>query len=56
MIYLYILFGLALILAILSFVMYHHKFNNSVRALGILLAYVSGAIALKIFFMLYPPH
>ncbi len=48
----YVLFILALLLTVASFYLYHHKHKSIVRGLGILLAYVAGAIALKLFFMI----
>ncbi|GAB4328694.1 MAG: hypothetical protein Kow0037_03230 [Calditrichia bacterium] len=51
----YILFGMALVMAIFALYLYHERHKPAVRVFGIVLAYISGAIALKLFFMISPP-
>jgi hypothetical protein len=39
-------------MAIASFIMIQHRNKMIIRAIGLILAYVAAAIALKVFFML----
>jgi len=41
-------------MAIASFMMIRHRNKMVVRALGLILAYISAGIALKVFYMLSP--
>ncbi|MFZ0390657.1 MAG: hypothetical protein WAN36_09360 [Calditrichia bacterium] len=50
----YIYFAVALLLSIFSFSLYRHQHHTVLRALGILLGYIAGAIALKVFLMIAP--
>ncbi|MEJ2635637.1 MAG: hypothetical protein P8184_10140 [Calditrichia bacterium] len=52
----YVYLIIAICMAIASFIMYQHKNRMLVRALGIIMAYAAAGIALKVLFMLSPPH
>ncbi|GAB4379440.1 MAG: hypothetical protein Kow0042_28850 [Calditrichia bacterium] len=51
----YLLFIISLSFSIAALFMYHEKNKPIIRVLGILIAYIASAIALKIFFMISPP-
>ncbi len=51
---LYLYFIISLSMAIASVVMLSHKNKVTIRAFGLVLAYIAAGIALKVFFMINP--
>ncbi|MFQ5583489.1 MAG: hypothetical protein ACE5GL_03535 [Calditrichia bacterium] len=47
----YVYFVIAINMSIASFIMIQHRNRNIVRVLGLILAYVAAAVALKVYYM-----